>query len=262
MMDQTRFEQEYDTFLKVVKKRRSCREFSSESFPDEYIEKILEPARWAMSGANSQPWEFIVVKDSAIRRTLFEAYVNINVDFTFWMEQQRCFELRHPGFQVKDKDTPEEALKVKQNARLWRDAPVVIAVVGDGRKQWGTILGAHTFSLHQSHFTDGLANACELIHLSAAALGLTSQWVSIHLEDAFKEILNLPSIYTLHTLIPIGYPSGTLKGGYREKLNNLIHYDQYDQSRYPSNKQIIDRLANLRKRTSQGYKDMIKEENE
>jgi nitroreductase len=259
-MSEIRNEKDYDSFLAVVKKRRTCRDFSPETFPDEYIEKILEPARWALSGANSQPWEFVVVKDSVIRKQLFDAYVNINVDFTFWMEQQRNFELRHPGYQVKDKETPEEALRVKQNAHLWRDAPVVIAVVGDGRKQWGTILGAHTFSLHQSHFTDGLANACQLIHLSAAALGLSSQWVSIHLQDPFKEVLKLPSMLTVHTLIPIGYPASGLKGGYREKLSELIHYDQYDQSRFLSNKQIIERLTDLRKRTSQGYKDMIQEE--
>ncbi len=53
----------YDAFLELVKKRRSIRRFKPDSVPDEYIEKIIEAARWAPSGANSQPWEFVVIKD-------------------------------------------------------------------------------------------------------------------------------------------------------------------------------------------------------
>ncbi len=36
------------------------RRFKSDPIPDEYIGEILEAARWAMSGANGQPWEFLV----------------------------------------------------------------------------------------------------------------------------------------------------------------------------------------------------------
>ena len=51
----------YDTLLKLVKTRMSVRKFRSDPIPEDTIDKILEVARWAMSGANSQPWEFIVV---------------------------------------------------------------------------------------------------------------------------------------------------------------------------------------------------------
>ena len=32
---------------------------------------ILEIGRWAMSGANGQPWDFIVVKDPQVKKELF-----------------------------------------------------------------------------------------------------------------------------------------------------------------------------------------------
>jgi len=52
-----------DEFLDLVKKRRSIRRFKSDPIPGKLVEKIIEVARWAMSGANAQPWEFVVVKD-------------------------------------------------------------------------------------------------------------------------------------------------------------------------------------------------------
>ena len=51
-----------DAFLELAKTRRSIRRFKSDPVPDELILKILEAARWAQSGGNSQPWEFIVIR--------------------------------------------------------------------------------------------------------------------------------------------------------------------------------------------------------
>ena len=63
---------DYDTLLKLVKKRRSIRRFKPDPIPNEYIEKIIEVARWAPSGFNMQPWEFIVVKKPELRRKVVE----------------------------------------------------------------------------------------------------------------------------------------------------------------------------------------------
>ena len=40
----------YDMLLKLVKTRHSVRKFKPDPIPDDTIEKILEVARWAMSG--------------------------------------------------------------------------------------------------------------------------------------------------------------------------------------------------------------------
>ncbi|MFC1929824.1 nitroreductase family protein [Chloroflexota bacterium] len=37
--------------------------------------KIIEVARWALSGANGQPWEFIIVKDAKTKNTMAELYL-------------------------------------------------------------------------------------------------------------------------------------------------------------------------------------------
>ena len=54
---------DYDHLYDILAKRMSIRRLKPDPIPDDYVHKILEAGRWAMSGANSQPWEFVVVKD-------------------------------------------------------------------------------------------------------------------------------------------------------------------------------------------------------
>lgn len=52
---------ENDIILNIIKRRRSVRRFDGTGIPQETMEQILEAGRWAPSGANAQPWRFIVV---------------------------------------------------------------------------------------------------------------------------------------------------------------------------------------------------------
>ncbi|VVB84346.1 malonic semialdehyde reductase RutE [uncultured archaeon] len=47
--------------LNIIKDRRSVRHFDGRRIPEGDMEQILEAGRWAPSGANVQPWRFIVV---------------------------------------------------------------------------------------------------------------------------------------------------------------------------------------------------------
>ena len=236
-----------EMLLNLVKTRMSVRKFRPDPIPEETINKILEVARWAMSGANSQPWEFIVVTDPDIKKQLRDAYSEYNTDFIFWMEQQREYNLRHPSYQVKN--APHESLRFNKAKANWHQAPALIVVLGDGRRQWGTVMGAHTFGRDQSHLTDGLANACLLIHLAVAALGLTSEWVSIHIEEPHKRILGVPDLLKLYLIIPIGYPDVPARDGVRRPLAEIVHHERYDMSKYMSNEDVVKYLYSLREAT-------------
>ena len=58
---------EYGEFLKLVQERRSIRAFTADPVSDDAVERIIEAARWAPSGTNSQPWEFVVVRDQEMK---------------------------------------------------------------------------------------------------------------------------------------------------------------------------------------------------
>ncbi len=52
---------ESEIIFDIIKRRRSVRKFDGEKIPEEHMEQMLEAGRWAPSGANAQPWRFIVV---------------------------------------------------------------------------------------------------------------------------------------------------------------------------------------------------------
>ena len=69
--------------LQIIKKRRSVRVYKAGKISDKQLEAILEAARWAPSGANTQPWEFIVTRDREKMKRCREIFYNE------WQERKR-----------------------------------------------------------------------------------------------------------------------------------------------------------------------------
>ncbi|GBD91814.1 dihydropteridine reductase [bacterium BMS3Abin04] len=64
MLERSKFFKEY------LRKRRSIREFSSKKIPIDVIKNCLLAAGTAPSGANMQPWHFVVITNSLIKRKI------------------------------------------------------------------------------------------------------------------------------------------------------------------------------------------------
>lgn len=62
-----------DEFFEILSRRRTVREYSDRDVPIELIEKAVATAGTAPSGANMQPWRFVVVRDPAIKSKIREA---------------------------------------------------------------------------------------------------------------------------------------------------------------------------------------------
>ena len=62
--------QRAELFYQEIRRRRTVREFSSRPVPRDIIETCLLAAGTAPSGANLQPWQFVVVTDPDVRQTL------------------------------------------------------------------------------------------------------------------------------------------------------------------------------------------------
>ena len=152
------FAMDYEGFLDLVKKRRSIRSFRTDPVPDEYVNKIIEAARHAPSGANSQPWEFIVVKDQAIK----DRIVGIVSEQS---EYSRKVEL------TREKDLRFSSLTGPVREPAYKNAPVYIILCGDPRTKEAYPL-LTTLTRGDSHFTSSLASAFLYRALAAMTLGL------------------------------------------------------------------------------------------
>lgn len=62
-----------DRFLELMRRRRTVRDYSDRDVPLELIEKAIATAGTAPSGANMQPWRFVVVRDREVKRRIREA---------------------------------------------------------------------------------------------------------------------------------------------------------------------------------------------
>ncbi|SVA97034.1 uncharacterized protein METZ01_LOCUS149888 [marine metagenome] len=54
-------------FLLQMKQRRTIRDFSDKTVPLEIIKNVVSTAASAPSGANKQPWHFVIVQDPAVK---------------------------------------------------------------------------------------------------------------------------------------------------------------------------------------------------
>ena len=201
-----------------------------------------------MSGANGQPWEFIVVKDPATRKKIVDIYkTQLHAEWN--IEKTRIRELRHAHFW----DGPPEPMFI--------DAPVIIVVLGDRRTYQATILSGH-FLIHESGphalYYKNMANATQLLCLAAAALGLGTEWVSVTypIEAPLKTLLGVPNELQIHTMVPVGYPARDPAPPYRRKLEEIVHYEKYDQSKYRSPEDIFEWLQSMRQLTKPAYDKM------
>ncbi len=236
-------EPDYEKLLEIVLRRRSIRRFKPDPFPDEYLEKIIEVARWAMSGANAQPWEFVIVKDPETRSRIFELY-KVHRQQVDVFNRTLLEHLRHPVTGTLD-----------SGQRSFRDAPVIILVCGDPRTLLATSLVGTIVDTERKTFHMNMANATILIHLAAASLGLGSQWVSTTpiWEGKLKALLEVPDWFSIPQIIPIGYVDYKTAPPYRREVEEIIHYDIYDKSKFRSDQQILDYITFVRKRAKAAY---------
>ncbi|MDP2931748.1 MAG: nitroreductase family protein [Chloroflexota bacterium] len=237
-----------DEFVKLAKTRRSIRKFRPDPIPDGCIEKMIDAARFAQSGANAQSWEFIVVKDRATRDKITDLVIE-SKKYTWDIEKTRLEEIRHPGFAHGRQGEPVSS---------FREAPVFIVVCGDPRTVQATVLISQFLNNEGgpfAHFLKNIGNATQILQLAAAACGLGAQWVSINstIEARLKTLLDVPVELSIHTVVPIGYPAYTPAPAYRREVNEITHYEKYDRSKYRSGDDICNFLVNLRKKTIPAY---------
>ena len=213
---------DYESFLSLVADRRSCRRYRPDPVPGGAVEKILEAGRHAPSAGNSQPWEFVVVRDPETKKKISRSIVSL------YKEARR----REPTFNFK----------VAVQPHLFT-APVLIVVCGDRRLQEAyPVLMRRNVLLRQS-----LALCAYAMQLAATSLGLATAWGTIQggsPEMEVRRLLGIPDVYTVDHIMPLGYPDTERerrdrslrvvreRAPYRRALEEIIHYECYDTDKF------------------------------
>ncbi len=197
--------------------RRDVRgEFLSTPIPDEVLAKILSAAHSAPSVGFMQPWDFIVVRDPAVKRRV------------------------HDGFQKAHAEAaqmfPEEKRETYAGLKLEGilESPVNICITCDRGRTGPTVIG-------RTHLPemDLFSSVCAVqnLWLAARAENIGVGWVSIIHREHLREALGVPKEISLIAYLCLGYvryfhakpeleSAGWLP---RLPLKDLIWFDQWQQ---------------------------------
>ncbi|MFC2004747.1 nitroreductase family protein [Chloroflexota bacterium] len=222
----------YDSLLDLVKQRRSCRIFKPAPIPDEYIDKIIEVARWAPSGANTQPWEFIVIREVEVKQKIAR-----------FIEEHRT--LTHKM------DLTRDPTRTTRPNPVDLDAPVLIILCGDPR----TIEAYPVYTVYQrgqSNLDSSLASAFLYMHLAATTLGLGSRWISatrnFYIQCLIKNLLGIPKELEIYDTMAFGYPDSEPRPRLVRAKEEMVHYDLYDTTKFRTDEDVkafISSFSNL-----------------
>jgi iodotyrosine deiodinase len=173
-----------------MRSRRSVRQFSTEPVPRELIENAIRTAASAPSGANQQPWTFVVVSDHELKQRIREAAEH---------EEQLLYEQRASDEYLAALE-PIGTDSVKPHIT---DAPYVIVVF---EQAWG--LNPNGSKRKHYYVRESVGIATGLLLASLHAAGLATLTHSPSPMGFLKKILGRPDNERPFVLIPVGYPAG------------------------------------------------------
>lgn len=210
-------EDERDAVYKTIYNRRDVRsDFKPDPIPEEVLMRILRAGHHAPSVGLMQPWDFIIVRDEAIRQQIKQGFDEANRAEAELFEGER-----------------KEAYKALKLEGIM-DAPLGICVTCHRSRTGVTGLGR---SANPNMDLYSAVCAVYTIWLAARAENIGLGWVSIIHHDVLKGILNIPEEIVPIAYLCMGYTHkfndqpDLQEKGWRKRLplESLIHFDQWQE---------------------------------
>jgi nitroreductase len=180
----------------AILKRRSIRKFTEDGVSDEEFKQIFEAVRWSPSWANTQAWEFIVVRD----RTLIQ-----NVTATY----------------------------SEKNPAIKCSLAASALIVVSAKTGVSGCYGGKEVTKHANWYMFDLGIATQTLCLKAHEMGLGTVVVGLMDHNACKKVIALPDGYEVAAVIPIGRPAVEPKEGpARKPLSDMVHLDTFGKKMF------------------------------
>lgn len=178
--------------INEIRTRRSIRKYTDQPVSEESVAQLLESARLAPSGSNTQPWHFIVVRSESTRKKLAE---------------------------------------VSHKQEWMATAPVFIVCVADVRVRIGGSEAVSVdenspqFALKQ--IIRDTSIAVEHMVLEAESMGLSTCWIAWFDQKDIRPVLNIPQDKYVLNILTVGYPGESPKARPRKQLETIVHYETW-----------------------------------
>jgi nitroreductase len=190
---------------RLVKGRRSIRQWKKEEISDELLRKAVELATWAPNGGNYQGWLFVIVKNKGVVGKMANAVQSAADKIASWPEAMSW---------------QEDVKRYQKNASYFRNAPACIGVfISDYQSVMDKVLIAReSFDPEAKNIMGFRRSAPTAIQSAAAAvttmllvfhqMGLGAVWLGAPLmaKKEIETLLKVPANFSLTSLIAVGHP--------------------------------------------------------
>ncbi len=177
-----------EAFYQEMRRRRTVREFSTREVPREIIERCLLTAGSAVSGANMQPWQFVVIQDAELKHRIRIAAEKEEKAFYEGKAPREWLEALAP-------------LGTDSNKPFLENAPYLIAIF---QQRFGVLPDGS--KVKHYYATESVGIATGLLISAIHHAGLASLTHTPSPMGFLNEILGRPKSERPFLLLVIGYP--------------------------------------------------------
>lgn len=192
--------------------QRAIRRLKPDPVDDALVLRLLELAQRAPTGSNAQNWEFVVVKDRAVKERLGR----------FNRQAVRLYGGLGRVVKRNDAAMMRTLDAVFHQAEHFADVPVVVVACLRGpRLPWPP--------LAQTSYYGSIYPAVQNLLLAARAAGLGAALITLPLWTTIgaRRALGLPWTVTPCAVVPLGWPRGRYGPTTRRPVGAVTHLDRY-----------------------------------
>ena len=253
-----------ELFDAIVQRRTHRGEFRTDAISQEHLDQLIQAAQWAPSPFNTQPWEFLIIREAAGKNALAELTTERVVDqfkdSTFLDDNSRWMRLTEAEWEEqgdgvlltdhvdlppvfrKDPSKLKPLLKhakhlsilghlgagklpAKEISELVRTSPLLMLILMDTTRRPPGDGGERWMWL-------GMGAAIQNLLLTATELSIGTQFVSAPLEsqedrEKIQEIFNIPDSHEIITLLRLGYLDAATSTSVRLPSSTVIRRERY-----------------------------------
>jgi nitroreductase len=204
--------------VEVIETQRAIRRLLPDPVDDALVLRLIELALKAPTGSNAQNWEFVVVKDPAVKAKL--ARRNRQA-WSLYGGLGRWISRNDPRMQ-------KILAAVQWQADHFEEIPVIVVACLKGlRLPWPPLFATSYYG--------SIYPSVQNLLLAARAANLGAALITLPLWSHFsvRRILGLPWNVTPCAVVPLGWPSGRYGPTTRKPVREVVSFDRYGNRRAP-----------------------------
>jgi nitroreductase len=204
--------------LQAMATARTIHRYRADPVPEEDLAKILYAATRAPSGSNSQPFRFLVLRDSP-RAERAKALLGAGFRQN-WKRKSSTEGWKEGSGADPTSRKARTARAMQQFVDYFEDIPVVVLAC---------LRRSHRPNLYEGA---SIYPACQNFFLAARALGYGACFSVWHLdvEAALRKLLSIPEGVAISLTITLGRPQGNHGPLRRRPIRDMVYEDGWEQT--------------------------------